>query len=67
MPKPLNGGTGLRPRKTAGIEAEQFSTTDEAVPMKWFAGEQKMSVTWFSRIHKFKSVQAPARRPEGKK
>lgn len=54
-------------RKKAGIEDEQYSTAEEAVPLKVLAGQQKVAVTWISGLYRIQAYQAPNERPAGKK
>lgn len=49
-----------------GIEEEQVSTSQEAVPLPVLMGERKVAVRWISRVYKQFSKPAPVERP-GKK
>ena len=49
-----------------GIEDDQVSNTQEAVPIPLIMGERKVPVKWLSRIYKQFSKPAPVERP-GKK
>jgi len=50
----------------AGIEDEQVSSSQEAVPVPFVTGTRKIAVKWISRVYNQKSKPAPAERP-GKK
>lgn len=48
------GGKGYQPAerpKTAGVDSDNYSSNQEAVPLRWFAGVDYCPLTWISDIH----------------
>lgn len=52
--------------ENTGVEDEQFSTANEAIPIPMVFGERLVAVHWLSRVYNQRAVEAPASRP-GKK
>jgi hypothetical protein len=45
-----------------GLDDQQLSTSQEAVPLPWLAGERKIAVKWISRIYNQFAREAPVER-----
>ena len=50
----------------ANTSAEDYATNQEAVPLPWFCGEQKIALHWISPVYNQFTKVAPNDRP-GKK
>lgn len=50
----------------AGLEEDQVSNSQEAVPVPYLAGERKVALRWISRVYNQRAKEAPIERP-GKK
>jgi len=63
------GSKGARPLPEStptGVEDEQLSTSQEAVPVPQMAGTRKISLKWISRVYNQHARKAPAERPAKK-
>lgn len=43
--------------KTAGVDGDDFSTNQEAVPLRWFSGVEWCPLTWISDVHNPKRLE----------
>jgi hypothetical protein len=63
------GKKGAQPApqpEPTSLEDESISSSEEAVPVPWLAGERKISLKWISRVYNQRAQEAPVQRP-GKK
>ncbi len=56
------GGSDNTPAPTptpAGVQGQQLSTNQQAVPVAYVAGTRKIAVTWLSRVYNQRAVVSP--------